>query len=84
MRKASAFFAARSIETINSRHALRAGGWVCVLCKSCQQEIMIDRDAPGADTVTITGDFAAFPDCPHCGADHQYGPSDIQTRAEDS
>jgi hypothetical protein len=51
-----------------------------VHCKSCQQEIMIDRDAPGAETVTITGDFTAFPDCPHCGADHQYEPSDIQTR----
>jgi len=59
------------------------GVFYFVQCKSCQQEIMIDRDAPGADIVTITGDFTAFPDCPHCGADHEYAPSDIQTRTEE-
>jgi len=55
-----------------------------VQCKSCQQEIVIDRDAPGADTVTITGYFTTFPNCPHCGAEHQYAPSDVQTRVEES
>ncbi len=55
-----------------------------VECKSCRQKIMIDRDTPAEETVTITGAFTAFPDCPHCGADHQYGPSDVQTQAGDS
>jgi hypothetical protein len=45
---------------------------------------MIDRDEPEGDTVMISGDFATFPSCPHCGTDHQYGPSDVHTEANDS
>jgi hypothetical protein len=73
-------------ETIDSTGALMAGWGVSyfVQCKSCQQEIVIDRDGPEADTVTITGAFTAFPSCPHCGAGHQYSLSDVQTRAHDS
>ena len=55
-----------------------------VKCKSCHRKIMIDRDEPEGDTVMISGDFANFPSCPHCGADHQYGPSDVHTEANDS
>jgi hypothetical protein len=54
-----------------------------VECKSCRKKIMIDKDAPDENTVTITGGFSAFPSCPHCGADHPYGPSDIQTQAQE-
>jgi hypothetical protein len=67
----------------NDEKELRAVSYF-VQCKTCQQEIMIDRDAPGTDTVTITGDFTTFPNCPNCGAEHQDGPSDIRTRAEES
>ena len=44
---------------LNSTDALTAGCGVSyfVQCKSFQQEMMIDWDAPGADAVTITGDF---------------------------
>jgi hypothetical protein len=52
-----------------------------VECKSCHEKVIIERDAPENDSVTVTGDFTAFPSCPHCGADHQYAPSDIQTQA---
>lgn len=76
-------------ETVGFKDALtqQDGGGVVdyfVECKSCQKKIMIDRDAPAEETVTITGAFTAFPACPHCGADHQYSPSDVRTQAEDS
>jgi len=73
-------------ETISSTDTLTAGWGASyfVECKSCQQEIIIDRHAPEEDTVTITGAFTAFPSCPHCGTEHQYGASDVQTRTEDS
>jgi hypothetical protein len=43
---------------------------------------VIEREAPGANVVSIIGEFTTFPRCPHCGAKHMYDPDDIQQREE--
>jgi predicted RNA-binding Zn-ribbon protein involved in translation (DUF1610 family) len=51
-------------------------------CKSCNREVVIERETPGSGVVSIIGKFTTFPRCPHCGAKHIYEPEDIRQREE--